>query len=116
MLKFNPLLKLNLVLIDFFSLSLFPFVCRAPFGETLSMFAEAINTQAHLELFISLASAAGLDADDDNVSETIATIEENIRWINLKAPEIEDWANGAFGLKFSVLAVLAALIFVQLFK
>lgn len=81
------------------------------------MFAEAINTREHLELFISLASAAGLDADDEIVSATIATIEENIRWIELKAPEIEEWLNGGVaGLKFSLLAVLATLIFVQLFK
>lgn len=81
------------------------------------MFAEAINTQAHLEQFISLVSAAGLDADDDNVKATIATIEDNIRWISLKAPEIEDWLKGGVSkLNFSILAAIGALIFVQLFK
>lgn len=70
------------------------------------MFAEAINSRAHLERFISLASTADLE-----VSETVAEIERNIRWMELKAPEIAKWTasmkGAAINLKASTLIVMA---------
>lgn len=70
------------------------------------MFAEAINTPAHLESFKSLATAAGLSTDES--METIAAIEENIRWMTAKAHEIAKWVNGStVGAKLSILSVVA---------
>lgn len=73
--------------------------------ETLPLFAEAINTPEHLQLFESLSEAAGL-----GVNETIAKIEENIRWMTVKAPEIAKWVEAEKGaamkLKLSILTVV----------
>lgn len=78
------------------------------------MFAEAINTLAHLERFASLASAAGI-----SVNESVAEIEENIRWIMVKAPEIAKWVVNEKGagmkLKATTLTVVT-FIFVMLLK
>jgi hypothetical protein len=78
------------------------------------MFAEAINTQAHLERFISLASTAGL-----SVNETIAEIEENIRWLTMKAPEIGKWVENeksyAKNLKATIVTLIA-ILFVTFLK
>lgn len=67
------------------------------------MFAEAINSQGHLESFTLLASAAGLSAN-----ETFLEIEENIRWMMMKAPEIAMWVENEKGaamkMKFSIMA------------
>ena len=69
------------------------------------MFAEAINTKTHLDRFISLASAAGV-----SVNETATEIEENIRWLSIKAPEIAKWVKNEKGsamkLKFPMLAFI----------
>lgn len=87
---------------------------RAPFEKILPMFAEATNTPAHLERFISLASVAGI-----SVNETVAEIEENIRWIMVKAPEIAKWVvneKGA-GMKLKATALtVVTFIFVMLLK
>lgn len=76
---------------------------RVLFKETLSMFAEAINSPAHLESFSLLAKTAGLSAN-----ETFTEIEENIRWVMTKAPEIALWVENEKGtamkMKFSVMA------------
>lgn len=72
--------------------------------ETLPLFAEAINTLDHLQMFVSLSEAAGL-----GVNETIAKMEENIRWMTVKAPEIAKWVEAEKGaaikLKLSILTV-----------
>lgn len=71
------------------------------------MFASAINTQAHLNSFKSLADLAKLGVEE--IMETVAEIEEKIRWMQVKVPEIEKWVN-ALGTKItiSILAVLAS--------
>lgn len=87
---------------------------RAPFKQTISPFAEAISSQAHLDSFISLASIAEVQVD-----EAVAQIEENIRWMAAKAPEIGKWTASmkgtAINLKASVLTILA-LMFVMSVK
>lgn len=76
------------------------------------MFAEAINSPAHLESFTLLASAAGL-----SVNETFSEIEENIRWMMVKAPEIAVWVRNEKGaavkLNFSIMAFVT-FVFVML--
>lgn len=69
------------------------------------MFAEAINTEAHLESFISLASTAGI-----NVDETILEIETNIHWMSVKASEIANWVAIENGASMSVKASLLTVI------
>lgn len=78
------------------------------------MFAEAINTRAHLERFIALATTAG-----QNVDDTVTEIEENIRWMSVKAPEIAEWVENEKGsgmkLKASILTTVL-FIFVMALK
>lgn len=78
------------------------------------MFAEAINTPAHLKSFVLLSNAAGL-----NVIDTIVEIEENIRWMTMKAPQIAMWVRNEGGsgikLKASFLTVVT-FIFVMVLK
>jgi hypothetical protein len=75
------------------------------------MFAEAINSQAHLEQFISLANSKSAGRLD--LEPSIAQIKENIHWIELKAPEIENWLKSEAGkLNFSIMASFATSIFV----
>lgn len=79
------------------------------------MFAEAINSPAHLESFILLAKTAGLSAN-----ETLTEIEENIRWVAAKAPEIALWVENegekgsAMKMKFSIMAFVT-FVFVMFF-
>lgn len=76
------------------------------------MFAEAINSPAHLESFTLLANAVGL-----SVNETFLEIEENIRWMMVKAPEIAMWVENEKGaamkMKFSIMAFII-FVFVML--
>jgi hypothetical protein len=75
------------------------------------MFAEAINSQAHLEQFISLANS--ISAGRLNLESSKVQIQENIRWIELKAPEIENWLKSEAGkLNFSFMASFATSILV----
>lgn len=53
------------------------------------MFAQSINTQSELEKFRALAIDAGLTVDE--AVDTVVEIEENIRWMIVKAPEIAKW-------------------------
>jgi hypothetical protein len=77
------------------------------------MFAEAINTPAHLARFSLLASASGVD-----VNQTLSEIEMNIEWTRLKAPEIATWVRNekgsAVNIKLSLLAFVTLLFVILL--
>lgn len=78
------------------------------------MFAEAINTPAHLERFTALAAKAATTVDD-----AVTEIEENIRWMTVKAPEIRVWVENekGSGMKLNASTLTAALfIFVMALK
>ena len=66
------------------------------------MFAEAINSPAHLQMFNGLAATAGF-----NSTETVEAIERNINWIAVKAPEIESWVNSSAYVKASIMSILS---------
>jgi hypothetical protein len=78
---------------------------RSPFKETLQFFSQAINTQSHLNKLISLAEIGRVE-----VNETILEIEENIRWMAVKIPEIEMWVNAGTKVKLSVATILALIV------
>lgn len=76
------------------------------------MFAQAINSQAHLLQFELLAgTAGGLGLDKIFAFDAIEAsekIRENIRWALVKAPEIGYWVENEKGsgtkIKFHVMA------------
>jgi hypothetical protein len=71
----------------------------------LSIFAEAINTESHLEQLKELGIALDVDVDG-----SVREIEKNLYWMEMKVPEIAAWVKnekgGAGRLKFPLLAVI----------
>lgn len=73
--------------------------------SVLSVFAEAINTESHLERLKELATEVEV-----NVDESIKEIEKNLHWMREKVPEIATWVknekSSAVKLKFSLMTVI----------
>ncbi|CRL07552.1 CLUMA_CG020517, isoform A [Clunio marinus] len=60
---------------------------KVAFSETLSIFAQTINTVEHFESFQSLFARAGIQSSP----EIYAAIDENIKWISRFSQEISEW-------------------------
>lgn len=75
------------------------------------MFAEAINSRAHLLRFTVLSTLAGY-----NATEAIEEIERNIEWVDVKGPEIALWAAGGTIHVKTYVITITAFVLVMLFK
>lgn len=87
------------------TISIFFSTNRVPLTAVLSAFAEAINTEDHLQYLKKLAANHTID-----VSKTIEEIERNIHWMSMKVPEIATWVTNEKGaaikLNFSIMAII----------
>jgi hypothetical protein len=81
----------------------------------LSAFAEAINTEAHLERLKEIGIQLDVDVDG-----TIVDIERNIKWMEVKGKEIAEWVNNeagsAAGLKVSLTSMILLSVAIFLIK
>ena len=79
----------------------------------LSIFAEVINTESHLEQLKELGIEVKVDVD-----ESVREIEKNLAWIQKKIPEISLWVKnekgGAGKLKFSIMIFIFSIMFIVL--
>lgn len=97
--------------IFFYTTSIFNY--SVPLTSLLSIFAEAINTEAHLEKFKELGIEVNVDVD-----ESVREIEKNLAWMEKKVPEIYTWVKnekgGAGKLKFSIMIFIFSIILIVL--
>lgn len=96
---------------SFSTTSLFNY--SVPLTSLLSIFAETINTETHLEQFKELGIEVNVDVDG-----SVREIENNLAWMQKKVPEIYTWVKnekgGAGKLKFSIMISIFSIILIVL--
>lgn len=96
---------------NIFTTSIFNY--SVPLTSVLSIFAEAINTESHLEQLKELGIEVEVDVD-----ESVREIEKNLAWVQKKVPEISLWVKnekgGASKLKFSIMIFIFSIILIVL--